>query len=226
MDEINAYERWVSRETQVKNALHRYVTDAVRSIEEKGDDYDSIDLIIELLYATVISHLQEYLEDEYEYSYSEGLDGRLDSRPDELAAYAAIYADVDGKTFEDRVRVYMNTLYADVTLTEDLTSAADRVKNSLDLLTMTDGHRVRADARQSAGEDLASVGYSVTKTWRSVKIPTTRDTHYLLDGTTIPIDGWFQTVNGRAKYPGGFGVACEDVNCLCYLQINAVLPNE
>lgn len=223
MDEINAHKAWVAREERVKKALHRYVSDAIRSIEE---NYDSIDLIIDLLCATVISHLQEYLEDEYEYSYAEGLDGKLDSRPDELAAYAAIYADVDGKNFEDRVRIYMNTLYADVALTEDLTAAADRVKASLDLLTTTDAHRVRADARQSAGEDLASVGYIVTKTWRSVKIPTTRDTHYKLDGTTVPIDGWFQTVNGRAKYPGGFGIACEDVNCLCYLHISAELPRE
>jgi len=50
-----------------------------------------------------------------------------------------------------------------------------------------------------------------------------RDTHFLLHGTTIPIDGYFHTVNGRSQGPGLFGIAEEDVNCRCSLSIRKVM---
>lgn len=54
------------------------------------------------------------------------------------------------------------------------------------------------------------------KEWLSVQDSQTRDTHALLNGTIIPINEKFETVNGhKAMAPGGFGIASEDINCRC-----------
>ena len=42
-------------------------------------------------------------------------------------------------------------------------------------------------------------------------------THKDLDGKKIPLEDEFRTANGTTMYPGGFGVASEDINCRCTL---------
>ena len=49
-------------------------------------------------------------------------------------------------------------------------------------------------------------------------LDTSRDTHIYLDGVDAPIDGEFYTFKGNsAMFPGQFGVAEEDCNCLCWV---------
>ena len=49
-------------------------------------------------------------------------------------------------------------------------------------------------------------------------LPTSRDTHTYLDGVVAPIDGEFYSfMGGSTQYPGQWGIAEEDVNCLCWL---------
>lgn len=55
-----------------------------------------------------------------------------------------------------------------------------------------------------------------TKVWVSTSA-NVRDTHAGLDGEEIEINDAWQTENGSAQHPGGFGVAAEDVNCLCVM---------
>lgn len=188
------------------NTLKAEISEIVRTVETEAEHYDSIDFLIDLLASTVITTVEEYLEQEYNAAYATGIDGWIDSEPDETTRRAAIYAKVGGKSFDERIVEY-------------LSDGLDGFESKINTLIDTDGHRIRQEATLDAGESLHGVGLTVTKTWNSVKIPTTRDTHYLLDGTTIPLNEQFETVNGKTLAPGCFGVAEEDVNCLCYLTI-------
>lgn len=210
---------------ELNKIVRRYVSDTIRSVQERGDDYDSIDMLIDILAATVISELRDYYEGEYIRVYNDGLDGLIDSEPEDLAVYEAIYAEFDGKTFEDRVREHMNTLLLGVLLSEDsddLAAAADKLCTALDLLAGTDIHRIRNHATQTAAEDLSSVGYIVTKTWRGVLDRKERDAHVRLEGVTIPYDEVFEIDGFKALAPGLFGVAELDCNCRCRIELNVM----
>lgn len=221
MNEKRAFENWLAREAKLKHTIGRCVSDTVRSIKGQEDDYDSIDMLLDLLSATVIRTVAEYLASEYRTSHKEGVDGLIDSSPSEGEVAEAVYTVIDGKDFSDRIHEYVDSMCAAALLGEEaeLDDAADKVRSKLDTLVETDGHRVRSDARQIAGEELASVGFTVTKTWKTMRDEKVRDTHFWLDGKTIPIDGWFETVNGRALYPGGFGIPEEDCHCRCIIHL-------
>lgn len=45
--------------------------------------------------------------------------------------------------------------------------------------------------------------------------PNVRDTHAALNGQRVGLAQAFTSINGTANYPGGFGVAAEDINCRC-----------
>jgi hypothetical protein len=49
-------------------------------------------------------------------------------------------------------------------------------------------------------------------------LSTSRDTHIYLNGVSAPIDGEFYSFKGGStQFPGEWGIAEEDVNCLCWL---------
>lgn len=152
----------------------------------------------------LIEELQEYLVAEFDESYRNVLDDEFD---DDLLL-SSVYAEVGGETFADRIERYV---------TECLT--ADALRQKLETLAITDGHRVREEAKIAAGTDAERLGYTVTKTWISMDDEKVRDTHFFLDRTTIGINEYFHTANGQALGPGQFGIASEDCNCRCHLQV-------
>lgn len=223
---MTQYDAWIMRETDVLNRLNRYVTDTVRTVSERNDGYDSLDLLLDILYATVVAELQDYFKDEYERAYSEGIDGRLEVEPDKARQLEAVLAEVDGKNFEDRVQEYIDTMYADLLLTDDYSGASDKLVNSLDVLTKTDGHRVRSEGTLAAGDELVGVGYRCEKVWHTQLDPKVRDPHARLEGESVPYDGKFSVDGFTASAPGLFGVAELDVNCRCWISLRAELSEE
>ena len=106
---------------------------------------------------------------------------------------------VDGKTWKERVREYY----------ENGGTEADIVR-----IAETEAHR---DSNEAAYETAKAAG-AKTKTWHCMMLDTSRDTHIYLDGVDAPIDGSFYTFKGNeAQFPGQFGVAEEDCNCLCWV---------
>ena len=159
----------------------------------------------DLLASAVTEIVEAHLGSEYDKSY-----GRwIDSPPDEMARSEAIYAEVAGKTFADRIREY-----AESDLASFMTSVA--------LLLETDGHRCRSEGALAAGDALSSVGYTITKTWRTMGDKDVRDPHVRLEGKAVPLDEMFEIDGYRAPAPGLFGVAELDCNCRCELEINAL----
>lgn len=110
-----------------------------------------------------------------------------------------IYQKIDGATWEDRIW----TWYAVGGTEEEIARIAE-----------TEAHR---DGNAAAYETATKAG-ATKKTWQCMMLPTSRDTHVYLDGTTVGIGDEFYTFLGNhAMYPGQFGAAEEDVNCLCQI---------
>ena len=112
---------------------------------------------------------------------------------------ATIDAEVAGQTWRQRVRKYY----------EDGGDEADVMR-----IATTESHR---DSNAAAYNTAKKAG-AVTKVWHCMLLPTSRDSHVWLDGVTAPIDGAFYNYKGESTfYPGQWGIAEEDVNCLCWL---------
>ena len=58
------------------------------------------------------------------------------------------------------------------------------------------------------------------KRWVAILDDRTRDTHFYLDGTEVPLDAYFYSYSGdKALYPHGFQTAAENCNCRCDLEV-------
>ena len=113
-----------------------------------------------------------------------------------------IYQKIDGATWEDRIRTWY----------ELGGTEADIVR-----IAETEIHR---DGNAAAFQTAVKAG-ATKKRWECMMLPTSRDTHIYLNGTTVGIQDEFYTFMGNhAMYPGMFGVAEEDVNCLCEVSFS------
>lgn len=171
--------------------------------------YDANEFVLDLLASVVTSDVEEYLAEQYDESFRVGLDGWLDIDPDETARHEAVYADVGGKTFADRIKEY-----AALSLEE--------FEAKVLILAETDGHRVRSCGTMDAGTELIGAGLSVVKTWRGVLDQKERDAHVELEGVTIPHDAEFEINGYHAPAPGLFGNAELDCGCRCRLALSVV----
>lgn len=107
---------------------------------------------------------------------------------------------VAGKTWKERAREYF----------ENGGSVGDLIR-----IAETETHR---DTNAAAIEAARRAG-ATSKTWHCMMLPTSRDTHVYLNGVSAPIDGEFYSFNGGStQFPGEWGIAEEDVNCLCWLS--------
>lgn len=82
-------------------------------------------------------------------------------------------------------------------------------------IARTEGHRVTAQANYDAQNKAKSKGADVVKQWDAALDGRTRPDHALLDGQIRELDEPFQVNGHEAMYPGGFGIAKEDINCRC-----------
>lgn len=117
-------------------------------------------------------------------------------------AMEVVDAKVAGKTWRERAEEY----FANGGSVDDLVRIAE-----------TETHR---DANTAAYETAKKAG-AKTKTWHCMMLPTSRDTHIYLNGVTAPIDGEFYSFKGgKTQFPGQWGIAEEDINCLCWLTFS------
>ena len=107
---------------------------------------------------------------------------------------------VAGKTWRERVEEY----FSNDGSVEDLVRIAE-----------TETHRI---ANESALKT-ATAGGATSKTWLTMLDDKVRDTHFPLEGQTVPIDADFYTWDGdKAQAPGLFEKAENNVNCRCELR--------
>lgn len=174
-----------------KTALPRFFDESGTRIKSK-EDYDSLlDMLEDLLLLAYANGVQTA-----NLSLSSNIEPTLDEVLD------VVDKEIAGKTWRDRVRDYY----------ENGGTIAD-----IERIAETETHR---DSNAGAYETARAAG-ATRKVWHCMMLPTSRDTHIYLDGVTAPIDGEFYSFKGGStKYPGQWGIAEEDVNCLCWLTYN------
>lgn len=125
-----------------------------------------------------------------------------DWKPSSDEVMGVVDAEVANRTWRERVEDY----FSNGGSVDDLVRIAE-----------TETHRIT----NSAALDTAKEAGATTKTWHCMMLPTSRDTHIYLDGVTAPIDGEFYSFKGGStQFPGQWGIAEEDVNCLCWLSFS------
>ena len=80
---------------------------------------------------------------------------------------------------------------------------------------------IEAEANRcfNSGVIEAGKGENVTKTWETMEDEKVRDSHWILQGETIPFDEEFVTYGGdSALAPGMFELAENNVNCRCWIS--------
>lgn len=84
-------------------------------------------------------------------------------------------------------------------------------------IARTEGHRVTEESRFDCMNDSVEKGADIVKQWDSTLDDVTRGTHRELDGQIKDVNEPFEipSTGERAMYPGGFGIAKEDINCRC-----------
>ena len=117
-----------------------------------------------------------------------------------------IYLNIDGKDWEDRIEFYI--------------FASDR--EGVKRLVQTEYHRIwNAGAQDGATAYGKLTGKQVKKKWNTMLDDRVRDTHWYLEGNTVPVGGFFRTYDGDyALYPGDFQHAENNVNCRCYITFS------
>ena len=168
-----------------------------RSEEKPQEEDDIIDELLDL-----------YLLAYFEGSQDAARELLIDIEPSVEDAREVINKPVDGKTFEDRVRAYLNGDMGDTTGTpaEAIARVAD-----------TDSVRIYNEAKLT----VAKQNGAREKTWHTMGDNKVRDTHEPLDGVTAPVDGDFYTWDAdKAPAPGQFSKASNNVNCRCWLTFS------
>ncbi len=91
------------------------------------------------------------------------------------------------------------------------------------IIARTEGHRVTSESEMDCMTAAKSKGADVVKEWISTLDSVTRDTHVELDGQVRELEDEFviPSTGARAMYPGGFGIAKEDIQCRCCMNQRA-----
>lgn len=103
-----------------------------------------------------------------------------------------------------------------------MAKSIDRVmgayKGRPEVIARTETHRIIEHTKHQA---MTEVNKEIKqyKIWHSVGDERVRDSHAQMDGQKVPIDQPFIFPSGaQAMYPGGSGVAGEDINCRCFVE--------
>ena len=149
--------------------------------------------------------LDLYLLAWYEGSQDAARELLIEVEPSIEDARKAIDRPIEGKTFRDRVREYLNGEMGQTTGTP--AEAIARVAE-------TDSVRLYNEA----GLSTAVKNGATKKTWRTMLDNRVRDAHAILEGQTVPVDAYFYTDGDKALAPGQFSSA--DLNCGCRCRIS------
>lgn len=184
IDEINALE---------EKLKPHFEDDGKGKIKSKEDAEDIIDEMLDI----------------YLLSYTNGATATnselgTDAMPPVDAVNAAVYAEIAGKTWQDRVIGYYESggsLYDIMRIAE---TDATRIYN------------------QGAVDAVIANGLqgSTLKRWQTMEDERVRDSHSYLQGMVVPFDADFYTYDGdHAPFPGMFELPENSINCRCVVEI-------
>lgn len=111
----------------------------------------------------------------------------------------------------------MNESYG--TIAKNISNKSSIALNNALRITRTEAHRITNEVKIKTIAKAQDKGADIVKQWDSTIDKRTRSTHIELDGQLREIDQPFKIPSSGATsmYPGGFGIAKEDINCRCAL---------
>lgn len=111
--------------------------------------------------------------------------------------------------------IAMNSSYATIAL--EIAKTGTATVNQALRITRTEAHRIHEEVKFKTINQAADKGADIVKQWDASIDRRTRKSHAALDGQLREIDQPFKspTSGHTAMYPGGFGIASEDINCRC-----------
>ena len=188
-DETEIYSNYLLSEFDELNAMYK-------QYEGKNIDSGIVDEIIGYLIFMYFNGAQSVSlmigESEFE-------------EPDAITISSALYQKTDGKDVIDRLEEYIGQPYGSS-------------EKDIDAIIRTEGHRLYVLGQMESARQIEEKGASLYKRWYTTLDGKERHTHYLLNDTVKPIDEYFETINGKTKAPGQFGIPEEDCNCRCILR--------
>lgn len=187
-------------------------------------------------YSTIDDYLTNCYEDSF-YStmyslHNEGIPTVIPFDQKEAAQMAAQspYSGItlSQKLYEDNIKlankvrgwvsrgIAMNESYADIS--RRLAQKTEASVNQAYRIVRTEGHRIQNEVKfKTINKVKDETGADIVKQWDSTVDKRTRPDHVALDGQLREIEQPFK-IPGKgytALYPGGFGIAGEDINCRC-----------
>lgn len=102
-----------------------------------------------------------------------------------------------------------------VHIANGMNSPFNKAFNNALRIARTEGHRVQQEATWHCQQRAKSKGADVLKQWDSTLDSATRPHHVELDGQVRELEELFEVAGHMAMYPGGFGIASEDIHCRC-----------
>lgn len=84
-------------------------------------------------------------------------------------------------------------------------------------IAQTEGHRVSQETAFDTAKRYKEQGADIVKQWDSTMDRKTRPHHVKLDGRIRELEDPFEVEGHKAMYPGGFGIASEDIRCRCVI---------
>lgn len=103
--------------------------------------------------------------------------------------------------------------YSDIA--RNINNAAKTGRYNAQRIARTEGHRIQQASTMDAQNAAKAKGADVVKQWDATMDGKTRPAHRQLDGQIREIDEFFEVGGMKAKAPGYFGRAAEDINCRC-----------
>lgn len=147
-----------------------------------------------------------------------GLDLGEEPKPNDRLREDAITAPTAGETVFERMDTHIDAAEAGGLSVE----SATRLIEELTTLIETEAGRVANTAIYDVAKEFQRENptKTVMKRWVAILDDRTRDTHFYLDGTEVPLDAYFYSYSGdKALYPHGFQTAAENCNCRCDLKV-------
>ena len=182
----------------LKSRLNRYFTDADQDAPDRKKrirSQEAAEDIIDELFDLFMMSLANGVN-----SVNEQFDTDIEL-PDDVIE-EIVYKKIDGLTWVDRVWAWYE---------------AGGDEPEITRIAETEAHRIGNEAAYY----VAKRAGATEKTWICQLLPTSRDTHVYLDGVTVALEDEFYTFMGNhALFPGQFGVAEEDCNCLCEVKFS------
>lgn len=170
------------------NLSRHFENGRIKSQEDVEDIIDEILDLCLLAYANGVWYIRKKFD----------VDIEVEPSVEELET--VVYKQIDGKTWEDRVRDW----YEKDGTEEDILRIAE-----------TETHRVGNESAEGA----AAKAGAKEKTWMTMMDDRVRENHEWLQSVTVPIGARFYSPDGdSARFPGDFNLAENNCGCRCELD--------